>query len=153
MMDTLIGLGRIDVLVYSFVFVSVLLFTLVAGNIVTGAVDLRRRTYPAGKHQQGDADRLTSLVGPTRTGLRAQLLSSLLPTDEASKSELRKFLNLAGYESRTAPIVYQVTLLISGLLLGFVTAVYYGRLFPNAPFFVTVSVSVLMTGLGFYLPK
>jgi tight adherence protein C len=146
-------LFRGDVVLLVLVFFSVLLGTFVVLSIISGAIDLRRRASAAAVSGRGEQGRVASAEGALSTSKKARALSKLLPTDEASKSELRKFLWLAGFESGAAPAIYQLVRLVLALVLGFAAVVYSGSVFANPSIVTTLPASMGMALLGYYLPK
>jgi len=146
-------LFRGDVVLLVLVFFSVLLGTFVVLSIISGAIDLRRRASAAAVSGRGEQGRVASAEGALGTSKKARALSKLLPTDEASKSELRKFLWLAGFESGAAPAIYQLVRLVLALVLGFAAVVYSGSVFANPSIVTTLPASMGMALLGYYLPK
>jgi tight adherence protein C len=81
------------------------------------------------------------------------MLDGLMPADEARKTELTRFLNTSGYYGRRAVIKFQLVRLISAVGFGMVTALLYGRLYPNHPFVFAIGASMFLTLLGYMLPK
>lgn len=146
-------LFRGDVVLLVLVFFSVLLGTFVVLSIISGAIDLRRRASAAAVSGRGEQGSVASAEGALGTSKKARALSKLLPTDEASKSELRKFLWLAGFESGAAPAIYQLVRLVLALVLGFAAVVYSGSVFANPSIVTTLPASMGMALLGYYLPK
>jgi tight adherence protein C len=135
------------------VFLSIMLVSLVVFGILNNAFDLRRRTQaiagPSGGRPGGRAG--GGIM--TGAGSKHSVLDSLMVTDERSKSELRKFLALAGYEGRNAVMTYQVVRLVSAVVIGFLTVTNFDYLLKDASLPIVAAGSMLMTALGFYLPK
>jgi tight adherence protein C len=140
---------RGDIAFYVAVFLSVVLGTYVIANLTGSWLDVRRRAVSGGRIA-ADWDRPPEVLTGARSG---GLLDGLLPASEDDKTELRRFLNLAGYYGRSAPAVYQLTRIVAALGLGLVSAPSYGQLFPNHPFWVVTGASMLLAALGYYLPK
>ncbi len=140
---------RGDLVFFGLIFFSIVMVTLVVFNFLTNAVEIRRRTQaisgPSGKTQSGEAFGVSSAS--------QGVFESFLLTDDKSKSQLRKFLTMAGYESRSAPFIYQSVRIASGLVVGFLTAVNFDYVIKDASFPVIAAGSMAMTALGFFLPK
>jgi tight adherence protein C len=155
MLDQLISLlgQQGNLLVLLLVFASVALFTVVVANLTASWFGVRRRAVAGG------AELATAPGGPavadlveTAKGGKAAL-DSLLPTNEMEKSELRRFLNTAGYYGAGAPATYQLIRIVTALGFGMVTALNIGRLFPDLTFMPLIGGSLLMTFLGYMLPR
>lgn len=140
---------RGDIAFYVAVFFSVVLGTYVIANLTGSWLDVRRRAVSGGRIA-ADWDLPPEVLTGVRSG---GFLDGLLPANEANKTELRRFLNLAGYYGRSAPAVYQLTRIVAALGLGLVSALGYGQLFPNHSFWVVTGASMLLAVLGYYLPK
>jgi tight adherence protein C len=134
------------------VFLSAMMFTLAITNLTTSWFGTRKRAV----------SEISELVKPTSRGSSGHILIGdptnssfgfLLPKDESQKSELRKFLNLAGYYGATAPITYQIIRIACALALGFATPFVYRNAAPNHPFAFVVLASVFMALLGYMLPR
>jgi tight adherence protein C len=128
---------------------SVALVTVVIANLSASWLGVRRRATAGLPYAASGAAPDTVMKGEDVS----PLLQGLLPTDEAEKSQLRQFLNLAGYYGRNAPAIYQLIRLASAVFFGLFTALFYGRIFPNHPFYAVIAASLGMTLLGYYLPK
>ena len=151
-MDQVISLivTRGDVIFYGTVFASVVLVTFAIASMTWSWSDVRRRTVAAGGHDAAALELPDNLIDG---GLSGGLLDGLMPVDEARKTELTRFLNTSGYYGRRAVIKFQLVRLISAVGFGIVTALLYGRLFPNHPFMFAIGASLLMTLLGYMLPR
>lgn len=138
---------RGDILLLTAVFVSVVFVTLALGGITASWADIRRR---ASVNSTASADGNGPLI---RGGSQPDFLKGLLPTDEAKKNELTRFLNSAGYYG-TGPIIwFQAIRVFCAIMLGMGTALLYGRIYPNHPYFVAAAVSVGLTFFGYMLPR
>jgi tight adherence protein C len=139
-------LNRPDLFFSGFIFVSAALMTIAAANIVGGAISLRRRTYAAGRiKDKSDATGLSKeSSGP---------LSGLLPSSEVSRSELRKFLSLAGFNGIAAPAIYQLIRILLSLCMGISTAILIGRVFSRFNFPLSIALGMLFALSGYYLPR
>jgi len=126
------------------------------------AAALRMRD-PRGKYEfvlnlQGDLPTLeprlvTDCLAPLRAkGPHIATIAAEI-RNEADKTELRRFLNLAGYYGRRTPAIYQLVRILAALGLGLISAAGYGKLFPNHPFWVVTGASMLLAALGYYLPR
>jgi tight adherence protein C len=145
-------LSQGQVVFFVSVFLSVALATIVVGTLTTSWIGIRRRA--AAGANIGAPSSLDGLPGEKLlSGNKDGYLGGLLPSSEAEKSELRKFLNMAGHYGRSAPTIYQLIRIATAVWLGMMTAMLYGRLFPSHPLIAIVGVTVMMTALGYYLPK
>jgi tight adherence protein C len=140
-----------QVVFYGSVFLSVVLATIVIGNLTTTWLGIRRRALDGREISAAQAGTTAeeSLFGAGAGGY----FDGLLPANETEKSELRKFLNLAGFYGRGAPAIYQLVRIGTAVLFGMATALFYGRLFPNHPFAAVVGASTVLAVLGYYLPR
>jgi tight adherence protein C len=139
-------------IVYGSVFMSVVLATIVVASLSSTWSGVRRRAIAGSRGAgagiaSGPPD---SLVADLDSG---GILDSLLPASEAEKSQLRRFLNMAGYYGQNAPTFYQLVRLLTAVVLGLLTAFSYRQFFPNHPFVILIAASVGMTVLGYYFPK
>lgn len=76
-----------------------------------------------------------------------------MPQDEARKGELTRFLNTSGYYGRGAVVKFQLARVLCGAGFGLGTALLYGRLYPTHPFVFAIAASMVMTLLGYMLPR
>ena len=152
-MDQIISLivTRGDIVFYGTVFASVVLVTFAIANMTSTWSDVRRRTLAAASGH--DASALGLPDNLINSGPSGGMLDGLMPTNEARKTELTRFLNTSGYYGRRAVVKFQLVRLISAIGFGFVTALLYGRLYPNHPFMFALGASILMTLLGYMLPR
>jgi tight adherence protein C len=136
---------------YVFVFISVMFFAFAFGSMTASWLEVRRRAIAGGSAQSSSGREVQPdlLAYRQNTGI----LGAILPQDEAEKSELRRFLNMAGYYGRSAPVIYQLVRIVLGILLGIATAFVAGLLFVNLPYFIIIPVSLLMAVLGYMLPR
>ena len=136
---------------YVFVFISVMFFAFAFGSMTASWLEVRRRAIAGGSAQSSSGRE----VQPDLLAYRQDtgILGAILPQDEAEKSELRRFLNMAGYYGRSAPIIYQLVRIVLGISLGMATAFVAGLLFVNLPYFIIIPVSLLMAVLGYMLPR
>lgn len=141
--------ARGDIAFYIAVFLSVVLVTFVVASLTGSWIDVRRRAVTGGR-MAGAWDVAPEVLSSARAG---GFLDGLLPANETDKSELRRFLNLAGYYGRGAPAKYQLIRILSALALGLISALGYGQLFQNQSFWVIAGVSMALAGLGYYLPR
>ncbi len=132
-----------------FVFASVVLFTFAITTMTATWWNVRRRAgqaamagLPAG-----------GFVGSGRDGLGPTILDGLLPKSEKDKSELRKFLNLAGYYGSMAPAIFQLTRIVLAFWLGMLAGFLFVNYFPDLPFFLGIVVAMVMALLGLRLPR
>ena len=144
-------LAKGDLIFYFAVFCSVALLTVAVASMTTGWSDVRRRTLAAAgaklPEKNNDVDRLIDSHSKTTA------LARFLPLDEERKSELKLFLNGAGYYGIRSVTIYQLLRMATAIIFGILTASTYGRLYPKHPFFVLVIASLVMTLLGYMLPR
>jgi tight adherence protein C len=134
------------------VFLSVVFFAVAVGSLTTTWLDVRRRAAAGGG--AGPAigqDVHLELLRHRQTN--SAILGAILPQDEAEKSELRKFLDMAGFYGRSAPVIYQLIRSVMGIGFGLATAYFSNLLLPNLPYFVIIPISLLLTVLGYMLPR
>lgn len=137
---------------YCFVFVSVVFFAFAIGSLTTTWLDVRRRAAAGGSAAAAVGQHAPlELLRRSQTG--SGFLSAILPQDEANKSELRRFLDMAGFYGRSAPAIYQLIRICLGIALGISTAMLSGFLLPNLPYFIIIPISLLLTVLGYMLPR
>jgi tight adherence protein C len=137
----------------SMVFASVVFLIMAGASLTTTWFGVRKRAVApqtAGLTLSGTKQNRGSLI---RGKQSAGVLEGLMMRDETSKSELRKFLNNAGYYGERTPIVFQMLRILSGLAIGVVTSVVLSRAFENLPFILTSSASVVLAFCGFMLPR
>lgn len=152
-MDQIIAyiLTRGDVIFYGTVFASVVMVTFAVASMTWSWSDVRRRTVAAAHgHDTSVTDLPDGLVD---SGLGSGMFAVLMPTDEARKTELRRFLNTSGYYGNGAVIKFQLVRIVSAIAFGLATAMLYGRLYPSHPFVFAISASLFMTLLGYMFPK
>ncbi len=140
---------RGEIVIFAAIFTAVALVTFAMARMTASWSDVRRRAVAgaAGTKLQGAAP--ASIFH----GSQPDFLKGLVPTDEAKKSDLTKFLNSAGYYGRGALVWFQAMRIAAAIGLGMATALLYGRVFPQHPFAVTALVSVVMTFFGYMLPR
>jgi tight adherence protein C len=134
------------------VFVSVVLFTVGVATLTSSWLGVRRRAV---------AEFGNSVLPEFSAGSDGSLLHAddkaglefLLPGNAAEKSELRRFLNLAGYYGRGTPVLYQLIRIGLALAFGMITPFVYRTLYPNHPFFFVIAACLVMALLGYMLPR
>lgn len=141
--------NRGDLVILAAVFIASTLIAFAFANVTATWSDVRRRAAAGTADAVGPAFAPASIV----RGSQPDFLKGLVPTDEAKKSDLTKFLNSAGYYGRGALVWFQAVRLAAAIGLGMATALLYGRVFPNHPFALTAVVSVVMTFFGYMLPR
>lgn len=140
-----------DKIFFVTVFASVFLVIYALFNMTLSWSDVRRRTLAAADgHQVLKADLSGNLIDDR---LRSGFLSNLMPTDQARKGELTLFLNSSGFYGTSAVIVYQLIRIACAVGFGLVTAIFYGQFYPRHPFVFAVVASLVMTLLGYMLPR
>lgn len=139
-----------ELVIYGLIFLSTALVTVAIANLSATWLGVRRRAT-AGTHGAAFAGAAQDLL--TNDPRSGGILDGLLPSSEQEKSQLRQFLNMAGYYGRSTPAVYQLIRILTAVVFGLVTAPAYGTVFPDHPFFAVIAASLTMTLLGYYLPK
>ena len=144
--------GQGNLLFYCFVFLSVALFSVALGTLTSNWLDIRRRAAGGSglSGNQGSAGSKDLLTGATGN---FGALEGLLPKSESDKSELRRFLNMAGYYGAATPVFYQLLRIVLAVVFGVATAFIQSRLFPNHPFYIIVIASLVVSFLGYMLPQ
>lgn len=143
-------LERGDLIFYFTVFASVVLVTFAISNMTTSWSDVRRRTVAAAGNQNIDLNVPNDLL---QNRPKSSILEGLLPTSEAKKGELTRFVNTSGYYGPYAVLKFQLVRVISAVAFGLLTASFYGRLYPKHPFIFAVAASLFMTLLGYMFPR
>jgi len=143
--------ARGDLVVYGSIFICVVLFTYALTGLIATWSDVRRRALsPEGIELGEGAVNASQRILETS---RMEMLKGLLPSDEAKKSDLVRFLNSAGYYGNRALITFQLLRVVVAIGTGMATAVFYGRIFPTHSFIMAAGVSMVMTFLGYILPR
>lgn len=96
---------------------------------------------------------ISTPMASVRRSSGPDLLKGLVPTDEAKKSALVKFLNSSGYYGNSALVWYQAIRLATALVCGVAAAVMYGRLYPGSPISYSVVAAVVFTFFGYMMPR
>jgi tight adherence protein C len=148
---TAILIERPEMLMLVALFLCVTTFTFAISSVTRSWSDIRRRVV-APNSESGSKEEMQSalILEDSNTG---SVFDALLPTKESEKSELRRFLNMAGFYGKAAPVLYQLTRIISAVLVGLFTLFNYGKVFPNHPLIIAVGASMFMTLAGYMLPK
>jgi tight adherence protein C len=142
--------SRGDLLLLAAVFLAVASLTFAFGSITTSWSGVRRRVSASG----GPPVPVSSLpTASVQHSSAPDYLRGLVPTDEAKKSELVKFLNSAGYYGNRALVYFQASRIAVALLCGIATAALFGRLYPGRPVIFTILAAVGLTFLGYILPR
>lgn len=151
-MDRLITLltSNGDLLLLTAVFMAVVFLTFAFGSITRSWSGVRRRVVVSGAQPVPAA---ASGVDTVQFSSGPDYLKGLLPVDEAKKSELLKFMNSAGYYGNRALVLFQASRIGSALVCGIMTAILFGRLYPNRPIVYTVLAAVGLTFIGYMLPR
>jgi len=151
-MDQIIAFltSRGDILLLVAIFLAVASLTFAFGNITTSWSGVRRRVGATGGQPAAMTAPPTASV-QHRSG--PDYLKGLIPTDEAKKSELVKFLNSAGYYGNRSLVWYQASRIGVALVCGITTAVLFGRLYPGRPIAYTILAAVVLTFIGYILPR
>ncbi len=141
--------SRGDLLLMAAVFLAVASLTFAFGSITASWSNVRRRVTAPGSAASNERAPTASVLH----GGEPDFLKGLVPTDEAKKSELVKFLNSAGYYGNRALVWFQASRIGVALVMGLMTAILFGRLFPGRSIAFTVLGAVVMTFLGYMLPR
>jgi tight adherence protein C len=142
--------SRGDLLLFAAVFLAVVSLTFAFGTITMSWSGVRRRVSASGGAP------FSAVSVPTATVQRSSgpdYLKGLVPTDEAKKSELIKFLNSAGYYGNRALVLFQASRIGTALICGILTAALFGRLYPGRPVAFTILAAVGLTFIGYMLPR
>ena len=142
--------ARGDLLLLVAVFLAVASLTFAFGSITTSWSGVRRRVSAT----PGPSVSASSM--PMETVQRSSgpdYLKGLVPTDEAKKSALVKFLNSAGYYGNSALVWFQASRIAMAVVCGIATAVLFGRLYPGRPIAYTLLAAVALTFIGYMLPR
>jgi tight adherence protein C len=142
--------ARGDLLLFAAIFLAVASLTFAFGTITMSWSGVRRRVSVSG------GATVTTASGPTASlqhSSAPNYLKGLVPTDEAKKSELIKFLNSAGYYGNRALVLFQASRIGTALLVGILTAAFFGRLYPGRPVAYTILAAVALTFFGYMLPR
>lgn len=142
--------SRGDLLLLAAVFLAVASLTFAFGSITASWSSLRRRVIATGGPSGAAMVPSTASV-QHRSG--PEYLRGLVPTDEAKKSQLVKFLNSAGYYGNRALVYFQASRIGVALVCGMATAALFGRLYPGRPIIFTILAAVGLTFLGYMLPR
>lgn len=143
--------ARSEMIFSAAIFLSVSILTFVLANLTKSWSDVRRRSVAGDAGSRSTPPPVHSLLH--EDAATGGILDALLPKNESEKTELRRFLNMAGYYGRRAPIILQLARIVTAVLLGMLTAIVYGRFFPNHPHFAVIGASLFMTLAGYLLPK
>jgi len=140
---------RGDLLLMAAVFFAVASLTFAFGTITASWSSVRRRVTAPGSAASTASAPTASVLHDSEP----DFLKGLVPSDEAKKSELVKFLNSAGYYGNRALVWFQASRIGTALLLGLLTAALFGRLFPGRSVAFTILAAIVMTFLGYMLPR
>ena len=141
--------SRGDIMLLAAVFLAVASLTFAFGTITASWSGVRRRVTASGPAAP-------SGPGPAQSVLHSaepDYLRGLVPTDETKKSELVKFLNSSGYYGNRALVLFQASRLAVALVFGVLTAALFGRLYPGQSIAYTIVACVVMTFIGYMLPR
>jgi tight adherence protein C len=133
------------------VFISAILFSLAIVNMTASWFVVRRRatSMSSGELSIAGSSDFDLLNDSEQTGA----LDFVLPKNEKEKSALRQFMNLAGYYGSGSTAIYQLTRLLFAIVFGLATPFVQTMLFPNHGFFLITMMSLVMTFLGYMLPR
>jgi tight adherence protein C len=138
-----------DMVVYVAVFLAVSLVTVAIGSVTATWSDVRRRATATETGFADEGGKGTVLI----RGSEPDFLKGLVPTDEDKKTELMRFLNSAGYYGTPALMWFQAIRFVVAVVLGMATAILYGRIYPDHSWYMGAGASVLLTFLGYVLPR
>jgi tight adherence protein C len=134
------------------VFLSAILFAYAIVSMTTSWFSVRRRATDKSGFAGSDLP-VTANDKFFSSSDGRSLLDGLLPKNEKSKSELRQFMNLAGYYSPAAPAIFQLARIITGIALGMVAPFYVQMIFPEMTFPLVTAACVFVALLGYMLPR
>ncbi|MCX7350925.1 MAG: hypothetical protein NTZ54_15885, partial [Alphaproteobacteria bacterium] len=120
--------ARGDLLLLAMVFLAVAILTFAFGSITRSWSGVRRRVSVPG--------------GP-----------SITAADPMASVQRSKFLNSSGYYGNRALVWFQASRIAMALACGILTAVMFGRLYPNRPIAFTILACVVLTFIGYMLPR
>ena len=141
---------RGDLLLLVAVFLAVGSLTFAFGTITASWSGVRRRVSAAPGPAVPAGPSITASV-QRRSG--PDYLRGFVPTDEAKKSALVKFLNSAGYYGDSTLVWFQAIRVASALLFGVATSIMFGRLYPGQPIVFSVLAAVVFCFVGYMLPR
>lgn len=142
--------SRGDLLLMASVFLAVASLTFAFGSITASWSSMRRRVaVPDRAAAAAPQPPAVSVLMKSEP----DFLKGLVPSDEAKKSELVKFLNSAGHYGSRALVWFQASRIATALVLGLLTAALFGQIFPGRPVLFTVAAAIVMTFLGYMLPR
>lgn len=134
------------------VFFCAALIVVAFSNLTANWADVRRRALAGSRIPDGSVTGLPEDLLTSDLAAKG-FLNGILPMGEAEKTQLRQFLNFAGFYGRNAPATYQLIRILTAIALGIASAVVYGRFFPKLPFFVVIALSVAVAFFGYLLPR
>ncbi len=132
------------------VFASAVLLVVAIASITQSWFEVRRRTLGVADGHEVDQGLANNLVD---SRFKNGVFAGLMPTDESKKDELTRFLNSSGYYGVNALVLFQLLRLITAIVFGILTAALYGRFYPKHPFVYAVVASLVMTLLGYMIPR
>ena len=141
---------RGDLLLLVAVFLAVASLTFAFASITSSWSSVRRRVTAT----PGPANNVVAT--PTASVQRSSgpdYLKGLVPTDEAKKSALVKFLNSAGYYGNSALVWFQASRIGMAVICGLATAALFGRLYPGRSIAFTILAALVLTFIGYMLPR
>lgn len=141
-----------NLLILILVFLSAILFAYGIANATSNLMVVRKRAANA-SNSEGLRTKSTGTTNLIAASEESGVLDVVLPRNEKDKSELRQFMNLAGYYSGLAPAVFQLSRILMGLCLGLITPFYLTKFFPQISFYIVTGASILMAALGTMMPK
>ena len=141
--------SRGDFLLMAAVFLAVASLTFAFGTITASWSGVRRRVSATGPSVTVTNVPQTSVLHSSEP----DFLRGLVPSDEAKKSELVKFLNSSGYYGNRALVWFQASRLGVAVVMGMTTAILFGRLYPGRSIVFTIAAAVVMTFFGYMLPR
>jgi tight adherence protein C len=141
--------ANLNIVILALVFASVAMFTVALGIAATSWVNIRRRVSQATARSRAGIIQPQSITWSTAP----EFLKGLVPADETKKSELTRLLHSAGYHGMGALVWFQGIRIVAGLLFGMLTAVFYGRVYPEQSHLMAIAASIMMTFFGYILPR
>lgn len=141
---------RGDLLLLVAVFLAVTSLTFAFGSITRSWSGVRRRVSAA----PGPVPTVASTpAASVRRNSGPDFLKGLVPTDEAKKSALVKFLNSSGYYGNSALVWFQASRLATAMVCGIAAAVMFGRIYPGKPIAFSALAAMAFTYIGYMLPR
>ena len=153
MQDVLTFLAtRGDLLLLVAVFLAVTSLTFAFGSITRSWSGVRRRVSASpGPAVSTSFNPASTASLQRRSG--PEYLKGLVPTDEAKKSALVKFLDSSGYYGNSALVWFQASRFAAAFIFGITASVMFGRLYPGQPIAFALLAALAFTFIGYMMPR